>query len=112
MGNAPTELPSGIVTFVFTDIEGSTRLLRRLGDAYAPVLDRHQDIIRSNFTACRGREVHVEGDGFLFAFDDAGAAVEACRSAQRALHTEPWPSDGLVRVRMGIHCGLASPRRG
>ena len=77
-------------------------------NVHVRVLDRHQDIIRSNFTACRGREVHVEGDGFLFAFDDARAAVQACRSAQRALHTEPWPSDGLVRVRMGIHCGSGS----
>ena len=105
-------LPSGIVTFVFTDIEGSTRLMRRLGDRYDEVLQRHRDILRGAWARAGGREVSVDGDGCFVAFADTRAAVAACGGAQELLGAEPWPADGPVRVRMGIHCGLASPKEG
>jgi len=103
-------LPSGIVSFVFTDIEGSTRMLKRLGDGYAPVLERHQALLRDAWSATAGHEVHTEGDSFFVAFETASSAVAGCATAQRLLGAEPWPELGTVRVRMGIHLGLASPR--
>ena len=107
-----SELPSGVVTFVFTDIEGSTRLFRRLGDAYPPLLERHNELLRAAWELHGGCEVKTEGDAFFVAFADAGAAVAACAEAQRCLQAEPWPPDGSVRVRMGVHAGLAYPRDG
>ncbi len=104
-----SDLPSGMVTFVFTDIEGSTRLLRRLGDGYADVLRRHQELLRQAWHSHDGFEMDTEGDSFLVAFADAANAIRAATEAQRLLLTEPWPPDGQVRVRMGIHTGLASP---
>ncbi len=109
---SPVPLPSGIVTFVFTDIEGSTRLLRGLGDHYAVVLDRHRELLRTAWRSHGGIEVETEGDSMLVAFSDAVAAVAACTEAQRALIKEQWPADGTVRVRMGVHSGLAYPREG
>ena len=106
------ELPSGVVTFVFTDIEGSTRLFRRLGDAYPPLLERHNRLLRAAWDRHGGREVKTEGDAFFVAFADTGAAIAACADAQRSLQSEPWPRDGSVRVRMGVHAGLAYPRDG
>jgi predicted ATPase/class 3 adenylate cyclase len=103
-------LPSGLVTFVFTDIEGSTRLFRRIGDRYPPLLARHHEILRAAWVATGGYEVKTDGDAFFVAFADATAAVEACAQAQRALTSEPWPADAAIRVRMGLHTGLASPR--
>jgi predicted ATPase/class 3 adenylate cyclase len=100
------------VTFVFTDIEGSTRLLRRLGDRYAAVLDRHRALLRRSWSAYGGTEVSTEGDGCFVAFPSAAAAVTACAEAQRLLHEESWEGGEPVLVRMGIHCGLASPRGG
>lgn len=78
-------LPSGIVTFVLTDIEGSTRLLRRFGDAYPEILERHFAVMRQAWEAHGGREVDGAGDSVMVAFHDASAAVEACADAQRAL---------------------------
>lgn len=104
--------PSGMVTFVFTDIEGSTRLLHRLGDGYADVLERHRQLLREAWAAEDGYEVSVDGDGMFAAFADADAAVRACIRAQRALRAEPWPEGGEVAVRIGVHSGLASPVRG
>lgn len=106
---APRELPSGIVSFVLTDIEGSTRLLRRLGDLYDSVLERHRSLLREAWLRFGGHEVSTSGDSFFVAFADAGAAIEACIEGQHALQSEEWPSGGDVKVRMGVHSGLASP---
>jgi predicted ATPase/class 3 adenylate cyclase len=102
-------LPSGTVAFVFTDIEGSTRLLRRLGDGYAAVLERHRALLRAAWTAHRGHEVDSTGDSCFVAFWSVADAVAACADAQRGLRQERWPAEVRVLVRMGIHAGLASP---
>ena len=98
------ELPTGTVTFLFTDIEGSTRLLEELGDAYAGVLAEHRRVLRESFDRHEGVEVDTHGDAFFFAFARASDAVAAAAEAQRAL------ADGPVRVRMGLHTG--EPLRG
>lgn len=90
-------LPRGTVTFLFTDIEGSTRLVRELGDGYARVLDDHRRLLQR--AADRGVLFGTAGDACFFAFDAAAAAVDAAVRAQRAL------SDCRVSVRMGIHTG-------
>jgi predicted ATPase/class 3 adenylate cyclase len=99
------QLPTGTVAFLFTDIEGSTRLARSLPDAFPGLLDRHREILRGAFA--EGIEVDSAGDAFFVAFacvpDAAGAAAEA----QRRLAAEPWPEGGAVRVRMGLHAGIA-----
>src|SRR5262249_40512160 len=99
------ELPSGTVTLMFTDIEGSTQLLQRLGDAYAGVLAPHQALLRSAFAQWNGHEVLTEGDSFFVAFSRATDAVDAALAGQLALAAEPWPEDVRVRVRMGLHTG-------
>lgn len=104
--------PSGIVTFVFSDIEGSTRLLKRLGTRYAGVLERHRVLLRTAWQAYGGYEVNTEGDSFFVAFSRTSDAVQACAEGERLLGAEPWPADGVVRVRMGVHCGLAAPHNG
>jgi DNA-binding SARP family transcriptional activator/class 3 adenylate cyclase/WD40 repeat protein len=104
--------PCGTVTFLFTDIEGSTRLFRRLGHAYVDVLERHRRLVRGAVASEGGVEVSSEGDGFLFAFSSAAAALGASVAAQRALGDEPWPSQAVIRVRMGLHTGEAVPRDG
>jgi predicted ATPase/class 3 adenylate cyclase len=106
------ELPSGIVTFVFSDIEGSTRLFHQLGEQYVEVLERHRQILREAWTAHRGREVSTDGDAFFVAFEGADDAVWACVDAQRALAEETWPNGTAVKVRMGVHTGLATPYEG
>jgi predicted ATPase/class 3 adenylate cyclase len=104
-----TRLPSGTVTFVFTDIEGSTRLIRSLGDAYAPVLDRHREILRDSWRQHHGHEIDTEGDSFFVVFDASADAIVACVDGQLALGSEPWPIEAPVRVRMGVHSGVAIP---
>jgi predicted ATPase/class 3 adenylate cyclase len=106
------ELPAGIVTFVFTDIEGSTRLLRRVGDAYSDLLDRHLALLDEAWAAHGGHLVGSMGDGVFVAFEDTTAAVAACAQAQRALSAELWPPGAEVRARIGVHCGLAAPHAG
>jgi predicted ATPase/class 3 adenylate cyclase len=98
-------LPGGTVTFLFTDIEGSTRLLRRLGERYAGVLERHDRLVRAACANHGGREVDTQGDAFFMAFARAGDAVAAAVAVQRALATERWPEGAGVRVRMGLHTG-------
>src|SRR5215213_6074818 len=94
------ELPTGTVTFLFTDIEGSTALLHRLGPAgYAESLDSHRRMLRDAFAAHGGVEVDTQGDAFFVAFPDAEEALRAAREAQEALAAGP------VRVRMGLHTG-------
>jgi alpha-glucoside transport system substrate-binding protein len=99
------DLPTGTVTFLFTDIEGSTQLVRRLGVRYEDVLAEHQRILRSCFTAHRGREIDTQGDSFFVAFARAGDAIECAIDAQRALDAHEWPDGAHVRVRMGLHSG-------
>lgn len=105
-------LPTGIVTFVMTDIEGSTRLLRSLGERFAPILDRHNALLRETWRTHGGHELETAGDSFMVAFGDTASAVAACAAAQRALTSEPWPGIEALRVRMGVHAGLASPHHG
>src|SRR5215472_17432871 len=93
-------LPTGTVTFLFTDIEGSTRLLQQLGPPYAQALDQHQALLRAACTAQGGAEVDTQGDAFLFAFARAPDAVAAAAAAQQALAAAEWSEGGVVRVRM------------
>jgi class 3 adenylate cyclase/CheY-like chemotaxis protein len=95
------------VTFLFTDIEGSTGLLQRLGTGYAAVLERHRELIQAAVEAHGGRVVDCRGDEFFAAFDDGASAAAAAVDAQRALTSEEWPEDAVVRVRMGLHRGRA-----
>ena len=99
------ELPTGTVTFLFTDIEGSTRLVRQLGSRYEHVLSEHQRILRECFAAYRGREIDTQGDSFFAAFARAGDAIACAVEAQRALAAHEWPENEQVRVRMGVHSG-------
>jgi DNA-binding NarL/FixJ family response regulator/class 3 adenylate cyclase len=103
-----SELPSGTVTFLFSDIEGSTALLRRLRDRYADVLTEHQRLLREAFEEAGGSEIDSQGDSFFFCFRKARDAVQAAVAGQRALRTHEWPDDTEVRVRMGIHTGEVS----
>lgn len=98
-------LPTGTLTFLFTDIEGSTRVLESLGDAYRPLLERHHALLRQAIAAGDGTEVSTEGDAFFAVFPSASKAVSAAAQAQRALAAEPWPNGAKVRVRMGLHTG-------
>ncbi len=102
------ELPSGAVTFLFTDVEGSTRLLKQLRDRYGEVLAEHQRLLREAFEPHGGRVVDTQGDSFFVAFGSARGAVLAAVEAQRALAAHGWPEGGEVRVRMGIHTGQAA----
>jgi class 3 adenylate cyclase len=104
------ELPSGTVTFLFTDVEGSTRLLQQLGPGYAEVLAEHDRILQTAFAAHGGREVDNQGDSFFVAFQTAKDAVAAAVDAQRDLFAQAWPAGAEVKVRMGLHTG--EPRRG
>jgi len=99
------ELPTGTVTFLFTDIEGSTRLLQRLGERYTSLLEDHGEILRSAFRAAGGYPVSTEGDSFFVVFQSAPAAVSGAAEAQRALDAHSWPDREAVRVRMGLHTG-------
>ncbi len=103
-----SELPSGTVTFLFSDIEGSTALLRRLRDRYGQVLADHQRLLRRAFEEAGGSEIDSQGDSFFFCFGQARNAVRAAVAGQRALHGHDWPDEAEVRVRMGIHTGEAS----
>jgi class 3 adenylate cyclase len=99
-------LPSGTVTFVFSDIEGSTALLKRLGDAtYADVLRTHRRIVRETFGAHHGQEIDTQGDAFFYSFPRARDAVSAAVEVQRAHAREPWPDGASVRMRLGLHTG-------
>ena len=99
------ELPAGTVTLLFSDIEGSTVLLRRLGDRYAGALSAQRALLRDAFGAGGGRELGTEGDSFFVVFESAAAAVGCCVAGQRALAGHDWPDGVVVRVRMGLHSG-------
>jgi class 3 adenylate cyclase len=100
-----SELPAGTVTFLFTDIEGSTRMVRELGDAFGEVLDEHRRILREHLGGAGGREIDTQGDAFFFSFRRARDAVGGAVAAQRALTRHKWRDGGAVRVRMGLHTG-------
>ncbi len=100
-------LPTTTVTFLFSDIEGSTRLLQELGDRYAGLLADHHRLLRAAFGERGGIEVQDHGDGFYYTFQSAKAALAAAVAAQRAVLSHPWPEGASVRVRMGLHTGEA-----
>ncbi len=100
-----TTLPTGTVTFLFSDIEGSTRLVQRFGDAYPALLEQHHAIVRSAVEANGGLVVGTEGDSFFVVFHTAPQALRAAVDAQVALDRQTWPEDGRIRVRMGLHTG-------
>ena len=111
---AGMRLPTGsTVTFLFTDIEGSTRLERAVGSAtWATVVARHDRLLRAAVEKHGGIVVKTEGDAFFAAFDQPGAAAWAAVAAQRALAAEAWPPDVAIRVRMGLHIGEGRLRQG
>src|SRR6266446_2868483 len=98
-------LPTGTVTFLFTDIEGSTRLLQQLGDRYSRVFEEYRRLLRAAFQEWNGHEVDTQGDAFFVAFARATDAVLAAVEVQRALASHSWPEGATVRVRMGLHTG-------
>jgi peptide/nickel transport system substrate-binding protein len=104
----PVEFPSGTVTLLFTDIEGSTRLLKQLRDRYGDVLADHRRLLREAVAAHDGREIDTQGDAFFVAFRRARDAVAAAVEAQQAIGGHAWPDGAQVRVRMGIHTGEPS----
>src|SRR6185437_7950957 len=98
------ELPSGTVTFLFSDIERSTRLLRQLGTKrYAELLTQHNRVLRDALVGVGGAEIDRQGDSIFAVFSSAGAAVAAAVDAQRTIARQAWPDDATVRVRMGLH---------
>jgi class 3 adenylate cyclase len=98
-------LPTGQVTLLLTDVEGSTPLLVQLGDAYTPLIARLRRILRREVRRAGGHEVDARADEFLAAFADTPAALTAALAAQQAIAAEPWPRGDPLRVRMGIHTG-------
>ena len=100
------DLPAGTVTFLFTDIEGSTRLLADLGDRrYAEILAEYRRLLRTAFSEHAGQEVDTQGDAFFIAFRSGRDALLAAVAAQRALATHAWPNGVALRARMGLHTG-------
>src|SRR5271170_3416729 len=99
------QLPTGTVTLLFSDIEGSTALLRRLGDRYGEALFAQRALMRAAISDSRGLEMGTEGDSFYVVFESAGDAVRCCLAGQGALAGYDWPGGVAVRVRMGLHSG-------
>jgi predicted ATPase/class 3 adenylate cyclase len=104
-----SELPSGVVTFLFTDIEGSTRLVKTLRERYPQILAEHRRLVRAAIASHGGQEVDTQGDAFFVAFAGAKQAVLCALEIQRALAGHEWPAGAEVRVRIGIHTGHAAP---
>jgi DNA-binding NarL/FixJ family response regulator/class 3 adenylate cyclase len=96
------------VTFLFSDVEGSTALLRKLRDRYPSVMGKHEELMRAAWAAASGRELDADGDSFFVAFRRPREAVDAAVAAQRALAEHDWPDGVDIRVRIGIHTGEAS----
>ena len=99
------EFPTGTVTFLFTDIEGATRLLQQLGDRYPGVIAEHHRLLRAAFKDAGGHEVRTQGDAFVVVFSRAKDALLAALAAQRAISHHSWPDGVHLRVRMGLHTG-------
>ena len=102
-------MPSGLVTFVMTDIEGSTRWMRALGARYVGLLQQHNRLLRECWTRHDGWEVDTSGDGFLVAFADAQNALKACADGLQRISAESWTDGVKLKVRMGLHTGFAAP---
>ena len=100
-----SSLPGGTVTFLFADVEGSTRLLRALGEGWAGALADYRRILRETFGEQGGKEVDTQGDGMFFVFPRARPAVAAAAEAQRRIDVHNWPEGETLRVRMGVHTG-------
>lgn len=99
-------LPSGTVTFLFSDIEGSTALLKQLGDEqYAELLRTHRRLVRETFAEYHGQEIDTQGDAFFYSFHRAREAVAAAVAVQRAHNEQAWPQGVSVRMRLGLHTG-------
>src|SRR5580693_10476311 len=111
-GGRVSGLPSGAVTFLFSDIEGSTRLVKALQERYPRVLAEHRRLIRAAVVGQAGYEVDTQGDAFFVAFAGAKQAVLCALEVQQALAGHQWPAGALVRVRIGIHTGHAVPAEG
>jgi DNA-binding NarL/FixJ family response regulator/class 3 adenylate cyclase len=107
-----SDLPAGTVTLLFTDVEGSTRLVHELGDAYAGVLADHRRLVREATAAAGGQEVDSRGDEFFLVFREARGAVDAAVALQHSLAAHPWPAGTRVRVRVGLHTGQPVMREG
>ena len=105
---ATEALPTGTLTFLFTDIEGSTLLVQEFGDGYIELIEAHDQLVRSAIESNRGIVVKVDGDSFFAVFADASDALEAIRQAQVDLAAHEWPESGEVRVRMGLHTGVGT----
>ena len=103
-----SDLPIGTVTFLFTDVEGSTRLVQTLGPRWPAVLTDHDTLLRSAIEGHGGAVVRTEGDAFFAAFTSAADAVAAAVAGQRALAAHRWPEDGVINVRMGLHTGVGA----
>src|SRR5919199_3297682 len=111
--SARMHLPAGLVTFLFTDIEGSTRWAQMLGRTYRSVLTEHRRVLRRTLSTGDGAELFTEGDSLFVAFGDAGAALAACAAAQRALAEHEWPAPHVrPLVRMGLHTRWAQTHGG
>ena len=105
----PDESATTTLTFLFSDVEGSTALLRRLRDAYSSVMGDHERLLRSAWADAEGRELDADGDSFFVAFRRPRQAVDAAVAAQRALAGHDWPEGVELRVRIGVHTGEATP---
>ncbi len=99
------QLPTGTVTFLFTDIEGSTLLVQELGDRWPDLDARHDAVLRAAIASGGGTVVRTEGDAFFAVFPTASGAINGAVGAQRGLAEEPWPEGHTIRVRMGLHTG-------
>lgn len=104
--------PTGTVTFLFTDIEGSTRLWQAYPSQMKLALAQHDILLREVFTAHKGHVFKTIGDAFCVAFDQAADSIHAILAAQRALLAQVWPAETPIKVRMGVHCGAADERDG
>ncbi len=107
-GSAHEELPTGIVTFMFSDIEGSTRLVQQFGERFAEVLAQHQALMRAALAQHGGREVSTEGDSFFAVFSSPRDAAAAVAAVQRAHAAHSFPYQAVVRVRIGLHTGAGT----
>jgi class 3 adenylate cyclase len=100
-------LPSGTVTFLFTDIQGSTRLWEEHPEAMRAALARHDELLHHAIQTHDGQVFKTMGDAFCTAFHTAPQALNAALAAQQALHSEPWPDAVVIKVRMALHTGAA-----
>ena len=107
-----TDVLSAVSTFLFTDIEGSTRLWEEHADRMGPALAQHDRLLRASVDGHGGSVIKTTGDGMLAVFTDAVAALDAAVAAQRALRDATWDETGPLRVRMALHAGAAEARDG